>query len=137
MCWQVRRGSLWRATAKSSARTSRSRPVAMDAMTSSSWRRPATGARASAGACTETSAISAVQRICNMRINILGYLGCTVDALRLLDSRCSGQPHGCSVSIMDRQLRQLRPCTSGYFHYARWGATLLAETLSVGRNMAP
>jgi len=40
----------------------------------------------------------------------LGYLGCMVDALRLLDSRCSGQPHGCSVSIMDPQLRQLRPC---------------------------
>ena len=40
----------------------------------------------------------------------LGYLGCMVDALRLLDSRCSGQPHGCSVSVMDTQLRQLRPC---------------------------
>ena len=40
----------------------------------------------------------------------LGYLGCTVDALRVLDSRCSGHPHGCSLSIMDRQLRQLRPC---------------------------
>jgi len=40
----------------------------------------------------------------------LGYLGCMVDALRLLDSRCSGQPHGCRVSIMDPQLRQLRPC---------------------------
>jgi len=40
----------------------------------------------------------------------LGYIGCVVDALRLLDSRCSGQPHGCSVSIMDPRLRQLRPC---------------------------
>ena len=39
----------------------------------------------------------------------LGYLGCVVDALRLLDFRCSGQPHGCRVSIMDPELRQLRP----------------------------
>jgi len=40
----------------------------------------------------------------------LGYVGCATDAIRVLDSRCSGQPHGCSVSMMDRELRQLRPC---------------------------
>lgn len=39
----------------------------------------------------------------------LGYLGCAVDALRLLDSRCSGH-QTCDVSIMDAALRDMQPC---------------------------
>ena len=39
----------------------------------------------------------------------LGYLGCAVDVLRHLDTRCSGRRE-CSVSVMDPALRQLKPC---------------------------
>jgi len=40
----------------------------------------------------------------------LGYVGCTVDALPTLHARCSGQPGGCELSIMDPALRNLKPC---------------------------
>jgi hypothetical protein len=41
----------------------------------------------------------------------LGYLGCAVDALPVLDARCSGQPGtGCELSIMDQAIRDLKPC---------------------------
>ena len=50
------------------------------------------------------------------------FIGCDVDVLRLLDSRCSGQPHGCNVSVTDRQLRRLRPCPANvtWHLYARY-----------------
>ena len=43
----------------------------------------------------------------------LGYLGCAVDALPVLDSRCSGRQaasSACRLSIMDPGLRRLSPC---------------------------
>lgn len=41
----------------------------------------------------------------------LGYLGCAVDALQVLDARCSGQPGAaCELSIMDPAIRELKPC---------------------------
>jgi len=39
----------------------------------------------------------------------LGYLGCAVDALRYMDSSCSGHVT-CDVSVMNPALRELQPC---------------------------
>lgn len=40
----------------------------------------------------------------------LGYVGCAVDALPILDAHCSGKPGACELSIMDPDLRALEPC---------------------------
>jgi len=39
----------------------------------------------------------------------LGYLGCSADALAVVDSLCTGQ-FTCELSVMDSKLRDLRPC---------------------------
>lgn len=41
----------------------------------------------------------------------LGYLGCSADALPVLDAHCSGLPGGsCDVSVSDPTLKVLKPC---------------------------
>ena len=43
----------------------------------------------------------------------LGYLGCSADALSVVDWRCSGRPaasSSCRLNIMDPALRRLNPC---------------------------
>ena len=46
----------------------------------------------------------------------LGYLGCAVDVLDLLDSRCSGHS-SCSMKIIDDALYQKHPCPDDFTAY--------------------
>ncbi len=39
----------------------------------------------------------------------LGYLGCAVDVLGILDARCSGQTR-CSIQVEDDELYETHPC---------------------------
>ena len=45
-----------------------------------------------------------------------GYLGCTMDVLPYVDSRCSGR-RSCKFSVFDDSLRRFKPCPEDISSY--------------------
>ena len=60
----------------------------------------------------------------------LGYLGCAVDVLNLMDSRCSGHS-GCTVKIIDDALYQTHPCPDDTTAYLQASYSCIKGTFSL------
>ena len=46
----------------------------------------------------------------------LGYLGCSMDVLRYMDSICSGQ-RSCKINVVDLAKKGMKPCPEDVTHY--------------------